>query len=140
MELVYKAFKLTMPTGANQAAVLGVREGVLSGGQRTTRDDDFDTYGDRQLKGEKGDGGHMTAYDDLLFLAIAPKDPAIMQRVEAFECSIDPGDKWSTAAGMPLLIEERAGRRDRLPRDIRISPITGPEPSPLQRVEGPPSG
>jgi uncharacterized Zn-binding protein involved in type VI secretion len=106
MELVYKAFKLTMPTGANEAAVLGVREGVINGGQRTTRDDDFETYADRQAKGEKGDGGHETAYDDLVFLAIAPKDPAIMQRVEAFECSIDPGEiQSSTTAGMPLLLE-----------------------------------
>jgi uncharacterized Zn-binding protein involved in type VI secretion len=109
MELVYKAFKLTMPTGANQVALLGVREGILTGGQRTTRDDDFETFHDHTAKGGKGDGGHETKYDDLIFLAVAPKDPAIMQRVEAFECSIDPGDKYSTAAGMPLLIEGAPG-------------------------------
>ncbi|HEX4403429.1 MAG TPA: PAAR domain-containing protein [Polyangia bacterium] len=110
MELVYKAFNETMPTGANQVALLGVREGVLNGGQRRTRDDDFATHNDAVIEKQqsKGATNHQTQYDDLIFLAVAPKDVTQVQRVEAYECSIDPGNVESTAAGIPLLLEGKA--------------------------------
>jgi uncharacterized Zn-binding protein involved in type VI secretion len=111
MELVYKAFNLVMPTAAKAAALLSVRDGVLlSNDTHPTRDDDFYATpnsgpADGNVAGvPKDQQGNTTRFSDLVFFAVAPTDAADVQRVEAFQATVDPGFIESTE-GMPLLLE-----------------------------------
>jgi hypothetical protein len=109
VETVFAAFGQTMPTGATELAILGVRQASLSGkgtmeqleaaagaGQsdketttRLTRDDDF-----------ADDPG----WNDLLFVAYTDSTPAKTQHVEVFECTIDAGIA-ENPNGVPITLE-----------------------------------
>ena len=110
MELVYKAFKVEMPTAAKNAAMLGVRDGVLlKDDTHPTRDENYfpshgGSDGRTALTPPAGQDANETRFCDLLFCAIAPTDPADVQRVEAFQYTVDPGIVESNE-GMPLLLE-----------------------------------
>jgi hypothetical protein len=111
VETVFAAFGQTMPTGATELAILGVRQASLSGkgtmeqleaaagaGQadkvtftRSTRDDNF-----------ADDPG----WNDLLFVAYTDSTPEKTQHVEVFECTIDAGIVESPL-GVPITLEGR---------------------------------
>lgn len=114
VETVFAAFGQTMPTGATELAILGVRQASLSkpnakstasmddleaaagAGQtdketttRLTRDDNF-----------ADDPG----WNDLLFVAYTDSTPAKTQHVEVFECTIDAGIA-ENPNGVPITLE-----------------------------------
>ena len=119
VELVFRAFGQTLPTAANEIAILGVREASLSNvakgkltveqleaaeaaGQtdkvettRETRDADFST---------SASSAHHTTWNDLLFIAYTDSTPAKSQHVEVFECTIDAGGLEAGKA-MPITLE-----------------------------------
>ncbi|EYF04073.1 LysM peptidoglycan-binding domain-containing protein [Chondromyces apiculatus] len=100
VEMVFKAFNLTLPTEAKKVALLGVREAGLGGTEanaaagkntesRSTRAAAMSTA---------------TTYNDLLYVVWTDDDAAKTQKVEVFECTIDPG-KTASALGTPYLLE-----------------------------------
>lgn len=100
VELVYKAFGHTLPTEAKKVALLGVREASLGGSEadaaagRTTQ-----TAGTRAAAMSTA-----TTYNDLLYVVWTDDDAASTQKVEVFECTIDPG-RTASALGTPYLLE-----------------------------------
>lgn len=109
VELVFRAFKQTLPTAATEIAILGVREASLSG--KGTTD---------QLEAQAGAGhtdnvnftteardanfAHATTWNDLLFIAYTDSTPQKAQHIEVFECTIDAGE-CDNPAGTPILLE-----------------------------------
>ncbi len=115
VELVFKACGQTMPTGATEIAILGVREASLSGkggvdaleaaaaaGQTdketTTREQRDATFSSSTASKDA------TTWNDLLFVAFTTSTPDHAQHVEVFECTIDAGDIESSL-GMPITLE-----------------------------------
>jgi uncharacterized Zn-binding protein involved in type VI secretion len=114
-ELVFKACGYTMPTGATEIAILGVREASLSGkgGEDTLEaeaaagetDKVTFTREERDASFSKSAASaHATTWNDLLFIAYTDSTPAKAQHVEVFECTIDAG-AFENAAGLPVTLE-----------------------------------
>jgi uncharacterized Zn-binding protein involved in type VI secretion len=115
VELVFKAFGNTMPTGATEIAILGVREASLSGkgGVDTLEaeagagqtDKETTTREQRDaVFSSSTSSAHATTWNDLLFIAFTTSTPDHAQSVEVFECTIDAG-AWESAAGIPVTLE-----------------------------------
>ncbi len=115
VELIFKAFGNTMPTGATEIAILGVREASLSGkgGEdkleaELAAGDTKDATETRETRdavfSSNTSSAHATTWNDLLFVAYTTKTPEHSQSVEVFECTIDAGDVESSL-GIPVTLE-----------------------------------
>ena len=125
VQAVFKAFKVKFPTGRWQTATLAVREasmlspGVQSeaavvqseqlaaqgktsakGGRRRARQD-------RTGRAQINTGN--TRYDDTLYIVWTPTKVSKRQKVEVFQCTVDP-DVTASANGQPYLLEGREYR------------------------------
>jgi hypothetical protein len=122
VEAVYKAFKVPFPTGVRQMATLGVREASM---QRPRQGKDDIDRSERLAEQGKtsAEGGNGTArqarvkriksvakartiWDDTLYVAWTASRVNKEQRVEVFQCTIDP-DTDSRPYGQPYLLEGR---------------------------------
>jgi hypothetical protein len=110
VETVFAAFGQTMPTGATEIAILGVREASLSG--KGTVDELEAAAGEGQTDKEtttrtarKDDFTEDPGWNDLLFVAFTDSTPEKAQHVEVFECTIDAGAVSSDATGVPITLE-----------------------------------
>jgi uncharacterized Zn-binding protein involved in type VI secretion len=114
-ELIFKAFGVTMPTGATEIAILGVREASLSGkggedaleAAAAAGESDKVTFTREQrddVFSKDASSVHATNWNDLLFISFTTTTVAHEQQVEVFECTIDAGDVESDA-GMPITLE-----------------------------------
>lgn len=122
VEAVFKAFKITFPTGVWQISTLGVREasmlakGVqgedavvkseeLAGAGKTSAAGGADTAKmDRVTREQSVVKGTNTKFDDVLYIVWTESTVDKDQKVEVFQCTIDPGVDVS-GTGYPFLLE-----------------------------------
>ena len=111
VELVYKAFGQTLPTGAKELALLGVREAVLSNKGAKL---DPTSKGAAEGNAAEADYGKIarvesmatrTTWDDLLFAVWTDNDKEDSQQVDVYQCSIDPVTRGQGADATPYLLE-----------------------------------
>jgi hypothetical protein len=122
VEAVYKAFKIPFPTGVWETANLGVREASMLGAG-TQSDEDIGKAEKLAAEGKTSDkGGNGTAklddvtrdhsivsgtnakFDDILYIVWTETTADKDQKVEVFQCTIDP-EVAVNPAGHPFLLE-----------------------------------
>jgi uncharacterized Zn-binding protein involved in type VI secretion len=111
VETVFAAFGQTMPTGATELAILGVREASLGGAAKQSMVALEDAAG-----AGKTDQVNFTrstrdanfaddpGWNDLLFVTYTDSTPAKTQHVDVYECTIDAGI-CENANGVPITLE-----------------------------------
>jgi hypothetical protein len=122
VEAVYKAFKIEFPTGVWQISSLGVREAsMLAKGVQTedavVRSEELAGQGKTSATGSKDEAkmdrttreqnvlkGKNTKFDDVLYIVWTESTVDKDQKVEVFQCTIDPGTDVS-GTGYPFLLE-----------------------------------
>lgn len=108
VEKVYAAFNQTFPTGANELALLGVREMSRTAG----RSQSADTYSRNERPAERGaqtsKGDSTTTFNDLLFAVWTESTPAQGTKARVYSCTIDPSVESSGSTGTPYLLEGKA--------------------------------
>jgi uncharacterized Zn-binding protein involved in type VI secretion len=109
VELVFRAFKQTMPTAATEIAILGVREASLSGKGNVEKLEAEAGAGHTDkvtftTEARDGNFAHATTWNDLLFIAYTDSTPQKAQHVEVFECTIDAG-QCESPLGTPMTLE-----------------------------------
>lgn len=126
VQAVYKAFGVKFPKGAWQTATLAVREAsMLSGGVQSetdvVRSERLAAQGKTSAKGgrrrakqtrtprKQSVAGSATRYDDTLYIVWTPSKASKRQKVEVFQCTVDPGITASSK-GQPYLLEGREYR------------------------------
>lgn len=111
VEQVYKAFKQTFPTGANEVALLGVREMSRTAGE-TPEADTEDSYARADRPADRGPhdskGDQTTSFNDLLFAVWTESTPEEGTKARVYACTIDPSSETSTSTGSPYLLEGKA--------------------------------
>jgi uncharacterized Zn-binding protein involved in type VI secretion len=121
VEAVYKAFNVPFPTGVLQTATLGVREAsMLRPGQskaEIVETERLATEGRTSADGRKGTAkvtraerlqrvtAGSTRHDDSLFIVWTESTVNKEQKVEVFQCTIDP--QTTSEEGQPYLLEGR---------------------------------
>lgn len=117
VELVYKAFGPTLPTGVKELALLGVREASIEG--RKSNSDAFKDYNEGDAaKADYSKGSRKNPKDpdkpltqkssnwnDLLFAVWTDSEKEDSQGVDVYQCAIDPQGADSKAGGTPYLLE-----------------------------------
>lgn len=108
VEQVYKAFNQTFPTGANEVALLGVREMSRTAGETQSEDsyERNDRPADRGPHDSKGD--QSTSFNDLLFAVWTESTPEEGTKARVYACTIDPSSETSTSTGSPYLLEGKS--------------------------------
>jgi len=122
VEAVYKAFKIEFPTGVWQISTLGVREAsMLAKGVQTedqvVKSEELAGEGKTSAAGSKDEAkmdrtareqsvlkGKNTKFDDVLYIVWTESKVEQDQKVEVFQCTIDPGTDVS-GTGYPFLLE-----------------------------------
>jgi len=111
VELVYKAFGQTLPTGAKELALLGVREALLSNTgakldptSNNANEGAADTA-DYSKTSRVPEMSTRTTWDDLLFAVWTESENEDNQGTDVYQCAIDPQKKLSEADGVPYLLE-----------------------------------
>jgi hypothetical protein len=121
VEAVYKAFKVPFPTGVRQMATLGVREAsMLRSGQSAAEINETEELAAKGKTAAEGGSGTATQarvkrtyrvglaetiYDDTLYVVWTESKVNKDQRVEVFQCTIDP--QTTSPSGQPYLLEGR---------------------------------
>lgn len=121
VQAVYTAFKIPFPTGVWETATLGVREASMLG-EGTQREDQIGkdeeeaAAGHVSAKGGKGEATQTRAervrtithanarFDDTLYIVWTESTAHHDQKVEVFECTVDP-EVATNPAGHPFLLE-----------------------------------
>ena len=104
VELVYKAFGQTLPTGAKELALLGVREVVLSGrgdGRETAAAEGTADFSKVQRVSTRS----LSEWDDLLFAVWTDSEQEDSQGVDVYQCAIDPKTFGQGADSTPYVLE-----------------------------------
>ncbi len=108
VEQVYKAFKQTFPTGANEVALLGVREMSRTAGKTQSED----TYSRGSRPAERGaqtsKGDKTTTFNDMLFAVWTESTPEHGTKARVYACTVDPSVDTSDSTGTPYLLEGKA--------------------------------
>jgi uncharacterized Zn-binding protein involved in type VI secretion len=110
VDLVYQAFGFSIPTGATELALLGVREASLAGkGDLDALEADAGAgKTDKVAFTSEARAASLakapTTWNDLLFCVYTDSDVKKTQRVEVFECTIDAGEAESPI-GLPITLE-----------------------------------
>ena len=109
IELIYKACGHTVPSKANEHALLGVREGKVSDSasedgdwSATTRSAD---RGKKQKDSKGRDIETSTTFDDALALVWTPSKQGEKQGSKVYGATIDPGGDEKGTVGTPYLLE-----------------------------------
>lgn len=122
VERVYQAFGYTLPTGADEIALLAVREaGIHTTKKKKTKKGEAsispaeaeedavqDGVGDTRLDPTTREAdmkAHTTVYDDLLFCVWTTKGPTRVQMAEVFRCTVDAGKRDKDALAMAIQCE-----------------------------------
>lgn len=109
IELIYQACGYTVPSAANEHALLGIREGNVSAS--ASEDGDWtrgSRTGDRgkKTKDKKGrDIETSTTFDDAVALLWTPKKATEKQGTKIYAATIDPGGDEKGTVGTPYLLE-----------------------------------
>jgi|GEM_PF-391390 len=121
VEAVYRAFKIPFPTGVMQMATLGVREASLQQrGQdaadireaerlaeqgKTSPEGGKGTARQARVNRAKSVASKRTIWDDTLYIVWTASKVNKDQRVEVFQCTVDPDS--DSDRGQPYLLEGR---------------------------------
>ncbi|HLM73397.1 MAG TPA: PAAR domain-containing protein, partial [Polyangiaceae bacterium] len=121
VEAVYKAFKVPFPTGVREMATLGVREASMQRrGQgvgdiketerlaeqgKTSAEGGKGTARQARVKRIKSVDAAPTIWDDTLYVVWTESKVNKDQRVDVFQCTIDP--QTTSKRGQPYLLEGR---------------------------------
>jgi uncharacterized Zn-binding protein involved in type VI secretion len=126
VQAVYKAFGVKFPRGPWQTATLGVREAsMLSSSvqseEAVVRAERLAAQGKTSAKGgrrratqrrtsrKQSVGANATRYDDTLYIVWTPSKASKRQKVEVFQCTVDPA-VTASSKGQPYLLEGREYR------------------------------
>jgi hypothetical protein len=126
VQAVYKAFGVKFPRGPWQTATLGVREAsMMSAGVQSeaavVRSERLAAQGKTSAKGgskkakqtrasrKQSVGANATRYDDTLYIVWTPSKASKRQKVEVFQCTVDPA-VTASSKGQPYLLEGREYR------------------------------
>jgi uncharacterized Zn-binding protein involved in type VI secretion len=121
VQAVYKAFKVKFPTGRWQTATLAVREASMlsdnvvseaavvrserlaAQGKTATKESRRRATQHRSPRRQRV-ADSATRYDDTLYIVWTPTKVSKRQKVEVFQCTVDPG-VTASVNGMPYLLE-----------------------------------
>lgn len=108
VEKVYEAFKQTFPTGANERALLGIREMSRTAGKTQAQD----TYGQGSRTADRGKkksvgSDSTTTFNDILFMVWTEQDASKGTKAKIYGCTIDPSIDYDyhETTGSPYLLE-----------------------------------
>ncbi len=113
VELVYKAFGQTLPTGAKELALLGVREASLTNKgakldapvNNNANEGDAATADYSKVSRVSKQSENARHWDDLLFAVWTDSEKEDSQGVDVYQCAIDPREHAKDADATPYVLE-----------------------------------